>query len=209
MKTVRGQDRVQREAEGAEKDGRFTGAYAINPFTGEEMPIWMANFVLAGYGTGAIMAVPAHDERDHEFAKKYGLPIREVIRRPEGADPSDACFSGEGTMTASGPYDGLTSEAGREAIAAEAAKRGITPLARIVSWADSLDAGWLTAPLNYRSGVDGVLRRLPAWTLVTHMFNHQTHHRGQAHAMLSSTEVTPPSIARRMPSLPCACAATA
>ncbi len=125
VKTIRGQDRVQRESEGAEKDGRFTGAHAINPFTGEEMPIWMANSVLAGYGTGAIMAVPAHDERDHEFATKYGLPIREVIRRPEGADASVACWTGEGTMTASGPYDGMASEAGREAIAAEATKRGI------------------------------------------------------------------------------------
>lgn len=125
VKGVRSQDRVQRESEGAEKDGRFTGAFALNPFTGEEMPIWMANFVLAEYGTGAIMAVPGHDVRDHEFATKYGIPIREVIRRPEGADASIACWTGEGTMTASGPYDGMASAAGREAIAAEATKRGI------------------------------------------------------------------------------------
>ena len=125
VKTIRSQDRLQREAEGAEKDGRFTGAYAVNPFTNEEIPVWMANFVLAEYGTGAIMAVPGHDERDHAFATKYGIPIREVIRRPEGADASIACWTGEGTMTASGPYDGMASEAGREAIANEAAKRGI------------------------------------------------------------------------------------
>ena len=125
VKSVRSQDRLQREAEGAEKDGRFTGAYAVNPFTNEEIPIWMANFVLAEYGTGAIMAVPGHDERDHAFATKYGIPIREVIRRPEGADASIACWTGEGTMTASGPYDGTASEAGREAIANEATKRGI------------------------------------------------------------------------------------
>ncbi len=62
---------------------------------------------------------------------------------------------------------------------------------RIVSWADSLDAGWLTAPLNYRSGVDGVLRRLPAWTLVTHMFNHQTHHRGQLTTLMFQIGIDP------------------
>ncbi len=125
IRGVRSQDRVQREAEGAEKDGRFTGAHAINPFTGERIPVWLANFVLAEYGTGAIMAVPAHDARDHEFCTKYGIPIREVVRRPAGAAPDAACWTGEGTMTASGPYDGLSSEAGREAIAREAEARGI------------------------------------------------------------------------------------
>ena len=59
-----------------EKEGFFTGRYAINPFTNEPVPIWVANFVLGEYGTGAVMAVPAHDERDFEFARKYGLPIR-------------------------------------------------------------------------------------------------------------------------------------
>ena len=68
-----------REAEGAEKDGRDTGRTAINPFTGQEVPVWLANFVIADYGTGALMAVPAHDTRDFEFAKKYGIPIVKVI----------------------------------------------------------------------------------------------------------------------------------
>ena len=63
-----------------EKEGFDTGRTAINPFTGEEVPIWIANFVLAEYGTGAIMAVPAHDQRDFEFARKYGLPIRVVVQ---------------------------------------------------------------------------------------------------------------------------------
>ena len=84
VKGVRSQDRLQREAEGAEKDGRFTGAYAVNPFTGEEMPIWMANFVLAEYGTGAIMAVPGHDVRDHEFATVFNLSIAPVSAAPGG-----------------------------------------------------------------------------------------------------------------------------
>ena len=68
-----------------EKTGVFTGAYAINPVNGEKIPIWIADYVLMGYGTGAIMAVPAHDERDYEFAKKFGLEIREVVSSPTGS----------------------------------------------------------------------------------------------------------------------------
>ena len=65
----------------AEKDGFFTGRYAVNPFSGEQIPIWVGNFVLLEYGTGAIMAVPAHDERDFEFATKFGLPIPVVVQK--------------------------------------------------------------------------------------------------------------------------------
>src|SRR5690606_21315070 len=72
-------DDIARTAEGAEKEGVFTGAYAKNPLTGEQVPVWLANFVLAGYGTGAVMSVPAHDSRDFAFAKKYGLPVKVVI----------------------------------------------------------------------------------------------------------------------------------
>ncbi|MFZ9920671.1 MAG: class I tRNA ligase family protein, partial [Terrimicrobiaceae bacterium] len=76
-----------------EKTGVFTGAHAINPVNGERIPIWIADYVLMGYGTGAIMAVPAHDERDFEFAEKFELPIREVVQAPEGFE---GCFAGEG-----------------------------------------------------------------------------------------------------------------
>ena len=80
---LRGQDRRARLEGQVEKEGVFTGRYAMNPFTASKIPIWVGNFVLMGYGTGAIMAVPAHDQRDFEFARKYGLPVRVVIQ-PEG-----------------------------------------------------------------------------------------------------------------------------
>src|SRR5213075_932798 len=79
--SVRNQTNLERQEAG--KEGRFTGKTAINPFTNEEIPIWLGNFVLMQYGTGAIMAVPGHDERDFEFANQYALPIRRVV---EGGD---------------------------------------------------------------------------------------------------------------------------
>lgn len=96
-----------------EKTGVFTGAYAINPVNGERIPIWIADYVLATYGTGAIMAVPAHDERDLEFARKFELPIRVVVQAPEGIDSEG--FIGLGTSIDSGPITGLpTPEAKRK-----------------------------------------------------------------------------------------------
>ena len=72
-------DEIERMSESQEKDGVFTGAYAINPLNGDRIPVWVAEYVLAGYGTGAIMGVPAHDQRDYMFAKENDLPIKEVI----------------------------------------------------------------------------------------------------------------------------------
>lgn len=106
------QEKVTPELEGIEKEGVFTGHYAINPFNGEEIPIWIANFVLIEYGTGAIMAVPAHDERDYEFASKYGLPIREVIQPIEdriGFELREA-FVEYGNLVNSGDFSGLSSQ---------------------------------------------------------------------------------------------------
>ncbi len=99
-----------------EKSGVFTGAYAINPVNGKKIPVWIADYVLMGYGTGAIMAVPAHDERDYEFATKFQLPILEVVQNAGGTDgtptPASSCFSGEGVAVNSGFLDGLpTAEA--------------------------------------------------------------------------------------------------
>ena len=90
-----------------EKTGAFTGAYAVNPFNGEKMPIWISDYVLASYGTGAIMAVPAHDQRDYEFAKEFDLPIIEVI---EGGNIDEEAFTGDGPHVNSGALDGLGTE---------------------------------------------------------------------------------------------------
>lgn len=94
-----------------EKTGVFTGAYAINPVNGAKIPIWIADYVLAGYGTGAIMSVPGHDERDWEFAKQFGLPIVEVV---QGGNVEEAAYTGDGKHVNSGLIDGLHNE---EAIA--------------------------------------------------------------------------------------------
>ena len=88
---------LQREAEGGEKDGRDTGAFAINPVHGEEIPVWLANFVLPEYGTGAIMAVPAHDTRDFEFARSTASRSARSSAVPEGSRPRRSpCWTGEG-----------------------------------------------------------------------------------------------------------------
>ncbi len=107
--------------EQTEKTGVFTGRYAVNPAGGEQIPIWIADYVLMGYGTGAIMAVPAHDERDFEFAKKYGLQIRQVI---SGSDVENAAHMGEGELVNSGKLDGMTAANAKKAITTELERQG-------------------------------------------------------------------------------------
>ncbi|MFW5735026.1 MAG: leucine--tRNA ligase, partial [Oceanidesulfovibrio sp.] len=118
-KKVRNMDRIARTAEDMEKEGVFTGAYCVNPMNGRRMPIWVGNFVLMEYGTGAVMAVPAHDQRDFEFARKYDLPI-EVVIAPQGEtlDPAtmDVAYSDPGVLVNSGDFDGLPNEAAKEKI---------------------------------------------------------------------------------------------
>ena len=117
-----------------EKTGVFTGAFAINPVSGERIPVWIADYVLTGYGTGAIMAVPAHDERDWEFAKKFALPIREVVAKEAriGFGNKAACdteplevFSDEGFAVNSGPLDGLSTADAKAEIIARLEQQGI------------------------------------------------------------------------------------
>ena len=109
-----------------DKKGMATGFYAKHPLTGEEIPIWVANFVLMDYGSGAVMAVPAHDQRDWEFATAYNLPINVVIDPAEGEhDIKQAAITAKGTTINSGPYTGLSSAEAFDAIAAELAQQGI------------------------------------------------------------------------------------
>jgi leucyl-tRNA synthetase len=106
---------IDRLSTAKEKTGVFTGAYAVHPLTGRQVPVWIADYVLAGYGTGCVMAVPAHDERDFAFATKYGLPIPRVIEAAHGED--DALpFTAYGRLVNSGEFDGLTTEEGKAAI---------------------------------------------------------------------------------------------
>ena len=109
---------IERTNDTKDKTGVFTGSYAINPATGERIPIWVADYVLGGYGTGAVMAVPAHDERDAAFAEKYELPIVTVIERPDDDPDTDQCYHGEGVLVNSGAFDGTRSEDAREQIVA-------------------------------------------------------------------------------------------
>jgi leucyl-tRNA synthetase len=116
-----------------EKTGVFTGACAINPVNGERIPIWIADYVLMGYGTGAIMAVPAHDERDFEFARKFGLGIRRVVQEvvhggragPLSGAPLEAAFTGEGIAINSGPLDGLPTPEAKVKIVAWLEQNGL------------------------------------------------------------------------------------
>lgn len=111
IKQIESKSDLERTDLAKEKTGVFTGAYAINPVSGEKMPIWIADYVLASYGTGAIMAVPGHDQRDYEFAQKFGLPIKEVV---SGGDLTKEAFTGSGPHVNSDFLNGLNNE---EAIA--------------------------------------------------------------------------------------------
>lgn len=113
---------IERQSEGKEKTGVFTGSYVINPASGEKVPIWIADYVLGGYGTGAVMAVPAHDERDFEFAEKFELPIVEVIQKP---NHDEMIYRGEGPLVNSGNFNGMPTSEAREEIVAWLEQQGV------------------------------------------------------------------------------------
>lgn len=140
--------RLPIEEEDFEKEGIFTGAYCLNPLTGRRMPIFAANFVLMGYGTGAVMAVPAHDQRDFEFARKYGLDIVVVIQPPEGGLSSEnmmGAYVDEGIMVGSGQFNGLNSNEAKEAIICHFEESGLGKRAvsyRLRDWGISRQRYW-------------------------------------------------------------------
>ena len=145
------QDRTARMTGEVEKEGFDTGRTAINPYTKTAVPIWVANFVLVEYGTGAVMAVPAHDQRDFEFARKYGLPITVVVRPADAvaADPAamTEAVSNDGVLVQSGSYDGMPSDDARTALTEEAERRGIgdaTIQYRLKDWGISRQRYWGT-----------------------------------------------------------------
>ncbi len=150
---VRNMDRIVRSADDLEKEGIFTGAYCINPVTGMEMPIYVANFVLMGYGTGAVMAVPGHDQRDFDFARKYDLPIKVVINPPElhekgevlKVEDMEQAFTDPGFLVDSGKFDGMANEEAKEAVVRSLDKDGLGKMAvnyRLRDWNISRQRYW-------------------------------------------------------------------
>ncbi len=145
---VRNMDRIKRAADDLEKEGIFTGAFCENPLTGAKMPIYVANFVLMTYGTGAVMAVPAHDQRDFEFARKYDLPLKVVIQ-PEGspltAEALTAAYTDPGVLADSGPFSGQPNETAKAAITDLLIEKGLgqrTVNYRLRDWNISRQRYW-------------------------------------------------------------------
>ncbi len=129
VERMRRTDIAERTGEGAPKEGVFTGAFAVNPYQGEKVPLWIANFVLAEYGTGAVMSVPAHDQRDLEFARTYGLPVRVVIQPERGqrlpaGEALERAFTDDGITHDTGQWSGLPSAEARARMAEHARQKG-------------------------------------------------------------------------------------
>jgi leucyl-tRNA synthetase len=149
----------ERTAIEAVKDGVFLGDYVINPVNGERAPVYTANFVLIEYGTGAVMAVPAHDQRDFEFARKYDLPVRVVIQPPDGpleADEMTEAYEAPGTMVNSDGFDGTENEAGKQAVCDLLEEKGFGKRAvnyRLRDWLVSRQRYWgAPIPIIYCEG---------------------------------------------------------
>jgi len=145
VKKAQGETEIERMAVDRVKTGVFTGAYAENPVNGKEIPIWIADYVLMGYGTGAIMAVPGHDQRDFEFAKKYGLPVIQVVSRDGSRYELTRAEPEEGIAVNSGRFDGMTTAEFKKAIIGWLEEKGIGKYAvnyRLRDWLISRQRYW-------------------------------------------------------------------
>jgi leucyl-tRNA synthetase len=162
---VRNKSDLERTDLAKDKTGVFTGAHAVNPVNGARIPVWVADYVLMGYGTGAIMAVPAHDERDHAFARQFKLPIIQVVGSKDGpVDVQAKAWTGDGPMVNSGPYDGLSASETKRRLIADLAAKGAGKAAvnyKLRDWLFSRQRYWGEPfPLVWVSPED--LARVPA-----------------------------------------------
>lgn len=154
---VIGESKVIRVTADVKKEGMFTGAYAINPVNKQEVPVWIADYVLMEYGTGAIMAVPTHDQRDFLFAREHGLPMKIVIQStvhsPQSIDQMAEAYEGDGVLVNSGPFDGLSNQEAKTKIAEWMEKTGIGKIRthwRLRDWLISRQRYWGTPiPIIY------------------------------------------------------------
>jgi leucyl-tRNA synthetase len=158
---------VDRQAEGREKTGVFSGLYAINPFDGARVPVWVADYVIGSYGTGAVMGVPAHDQRDYLFAQKYQMPVQSVIKPLEGEAPAGQAFTEAGQVFNSGEFNDLTTAEAKTAMLKRANKEGFgreKVQYRLRDWLISRQRFWGTPiPLAYKE--DGEIVPVPTTQL--------------------------------------------